>query len=401
MAHTAPEMNYTILARHNPATQEIRKSVEEDEAFWVADLNVPRNCLALWEEHLPSVKMYYAMKCCDEPHLLRFLADRGTGFDCASKNEIERILGLHVSGSRIVFSHPLKSIESLRYAKEYGVEKLVFDSEMELQKIMRYYPSAQVYLRVKPRFSNAKIQLSEKFGAAPNDVSSLLSLARELGANFIGFSFHVGSLCDDVESLAGAVQYVSELRAKALALGLKVDFIDIGGGFYSPNSPAKLGFPGIAAGIERAIREGFADGGIEIIGEPGRFIAAEYLELNLPVIGIKRVEGIGGAIVQHVYLPDGIYGAFNCIAYDHAEPHFEIVTNARKDDVVETNLWGQTCDSMDVIYAKMQWPVLKIGDFVTVRKFGAYTYSPSSFFNGFLHHKVFPINKEDNNENLL
>jgi ornithine decarboxylase len=389
------------MTQQDPVIQEIQKSVDEDEAFWVADLNVPRNCLALWEEYLPTVKMYYAMKCCDEPHLLRFLADRGIGFDCASKNELERILALNVNASRIVFSHPLKSIESLRYAKEYGVERLVFDSEMELKKIMRYYPSAQVYLRVKPRFSNAKIQLSEKFGAAPNDVNNLLSLTRDLGANFIGFSFHVGSLCDDVDSLTGAIQYVSELKAKAISLGLKVDFVDIGGGFYSPNSPTKLEFPGIAAGIEKAIREVFGDEGIEVIAEPGRFIAAEYLELNLPVIGIKRIEGNDGSIVQNVYLPDGIYGAFNCIPYDHAEPHFEIWTDDASEEFVETNLWGQTCDSMDVIYRKMTWPRLKIGDLVTIRKFGAYTYSPSSFFNGFLHHRVFPINAKDDNENLF
>jgi ornithine decarboxylase len=400
MTHVPPRDNYTIVSQVSPAIKEFRKELEDDEAFWVADFNRPRDCLELWEQYLPSVKLHYAMKCCDEPNLLRFLADRGVGFDCASKNEIERILSLGVEGSRIVFSHPLKSIAALRYAKEYGIEKVVFDSEAELRKIMKYYPNAECFLRVKPKFSNAKIQLSDKFGATIDDVSHLLSLAHELGTNFIGFSFHVGSQCDDLATMRAALEYVSELKTKAIELGLKVDFIDIGGGFYSPHFPAKSSFNELASGIESIIEELFADEDIEIIGEPGRFIATEYLDLNLPVIGIKQIEHEDGSITQNVYIPDGIYGSFNCIPYDHAQPHFDIFTNSKEIQIVDTNLWGQTCDSMDIIYQQMKWPKLNVGDLLTVHKFGAYTYSSSAFFNGFLHHPVMKMNEEDGNENV-
>jgi ornithine decarboxylase len=54
---------------------------------------------------------------------------------------------------------------------------------------------------------------------------------------------------------------------------------------------------------------------------------------------------------------------------------------------------------MDLLYKGMMWPVLDVGDFMTVRKFGAYTYSPTSFFNGFQHHKVMVINQDDDGEN--
>jgi ornithine decarboxylase len=68
---------------------------------------------------------------------------------------------------------------------------------------------------VKPNFSTAKLRLSDKFGAAPEDVDHLLQLARTLNANFIGFSFHVGSQCDDLETMRAAIQYASELKIKA------------------------------------------------------------------------------------------------------------------------------------------------------------------------------------------
>jgi ornithine decarboxylase len=82
--------------------------------------------------------MFYAMKCCDEPNLLRFLADRGIGFDCASKDELRRILALGVDASRTVLSHQIKGIDALGYAKEYNVNRLVFGSAPELRNISKY-----------------------------------------------------------------------------------------------------------------------------------------------------------------------------------------------------------------------------------------------------------------------
>lgn len=93
-----------------------------------------------------------------------------------------------------------------------------------------------------------------------------------------------------------------------------------------------------------------------------------------------------------------MYGSFNALSYDHAEPHFEMFSGCDMEHRVSTSLWGQTCDSADCIYENMKWPKLKVGDLLTVRNFSAYTYSPTSFFNGFPHHKVFVINEEDDGE---
>lgn len=396
--HVAPSENYSKVSGIDYHVESIREKLDEDEAFWVADLNRPRESISLWEENLPDIKPFYAMKCCDEPNLLKFLADRGFGFDCASQAEIQQILSLGVDPSKIVFSHPLKSVAALRYAKEEGVERLVFDTEEELKKILRYYPDAEVFLRVKPKFSNAVIQLSKKFGAEPGDVPRILKTAKDLGANFIGFSFHVGSLCDDLSTFRSALQYVSDLKRQAEDIGLSVCFIDIGGGFLPPNAPANNTFQSVAEGIESAIDEFFGDDEIEFIGEPGRFIASEYMDLHLPVICVKEHVDEKGDKTQSVYIPDGMYGSFNAINYDHAEPHFEMLTESDTEKRVLTSLWGQTCDSADVIYEDMKWPRLKTGDLLTIRKFSAYTYSPTSFFNGFGHHKVFVINQEDDGE---
>ena len=38
-----------------------------------------------WMSVLPSVTPFYAVKCNNDPVLLKVLAELGTGFDCASK----------------------------------------------------------------------------------------------------------------------------------------------------------------------------------------------------------------------------------------------------------------------------------------------------------------------------
>jgi ornithine decarboxylase len=394
MHHVAPHDNFSIVKNLEETPVRCMEQIDNDQSFWIADFNRVRTSLSMWEENLSQVHVHYAMKCCDEPELLKFLADRGTGFDCASLDEIKRILALGVDANRIVFAHPIKPIASIKYAKEHGVARLVFDTENELRKILRYYPEAEVFLRVKPKFTNAKIQLSKKFGADPEEVPKLLSLCQELGANFIGFSFHVGSLCDDITTFRVALEYVAELKTKAELLGLNVAFIDIGGGFLPPSATSKYTFAEIAEAINTAISELLGDDQIEFAAEPGRFIGNDYMDLYMPVISVKDHHEDGEE--QSVFIPDSIYASFNALNYDHAEPHFNIRTEgAAESERVKTTLWGQTCDSADIIYEELSWPRLEVGDYLFVEKFSAYTYSPTSFFNGFPHHKVFHINVED------
>jgi ornithine decarboxylase len=399
MIHVAPLNNFSRVSSLDMVVRTVQQKLDPDEAFWVADMNRPRESLSMWREQLPNIRVFYAMKCCDEPNLLRFLADNGCGFDCASKSEIARILDLGVDPERIVFSHPIKTREALRFAKEQGVRRLVFDTMEELDKIVKFYPSADVFLRVKPKFSNAVIQLSKKFGADVTEVPAILKHVRKSGANFIGFSFHVGSLCDDITTFRVALQYVADLKRLASNIGLSTSFVDIGGGFLSPNAPANHSFSSVADAITNAITEFFGDDQIEFIAEPGRFIGSEYMDLHLPVTCAKEQRDEKDEVSQSIYIPDGMYGAFNALAYDHAVPHFEMYAEgADFSNVVPTALWGQTCDSADCIYEELQWPLLSIGDLLTVRKFSAYTYSPSSFFNGFAHHRVFVVNREDDAE---
>lgn len=102
------------------------------------------------------------------------------------------MLNLGVDPARILFANPCKAPRALEYARKTGVPRTTFDNLDELEKIKKYMPTAQLFLRIWANDDNALICLSEKFGARLDSTRQLLSRAWELDLNVIGVSFHVG-----------------------------------------------------------------------------------------------------------------------------------------------------------------------------------------------------------------
>lgn len=133
------------------------------------------------------------MKCNTDPTLLKLLSDLGTGFDCASIEELRSVLSLGVDPSRIVFANPCKTASSLVFARRVGVMHTTFDNLDELDTIKAYHPDAELVLRIFASDSDALIDFGEKFGASIESTPLLLRRARELNLTVTGVSFHVGT----------------------------------------------------------------------------------------------------------------------------------------------------------------------------------------------------------------
>jgi len=86
----------------------IDSSVVENEAFYIIDLSTVIKKYNEWVSHLPRVKPYYAIKCNPNTAIIKLLASLGTNFDCASRTEIQQILGCGIDPSRIIYANPCK-----------------------------------------------------------------------------------------------------------------------------------------------------------------------------------------------------------------------------------------------------------------------------------------------------
>ena len=110
-----------------------------------------------------------------------------------------------------------------------------------------------------------------------------------------------------------------------------------------------------------------------IIAEPGRYFVEQVMTLYTPIIGTK-----GSSIT----ISESLYGAFNCILFDHAAPEVREVMG-RTGDLVPKTIFGSTCDGGDVIYKEYYLPDdTQEGDWIVWDNMGAYTLAATTNFNG-------------------
>jgi len=363
---------------------------QSEKAFYLIDLGEVTKLFANWTNLLPNVKPYYAVKCNPNPVLLDALASLGANFDCASENEIKTIIEITKDPTRIIFANPCKMSSQIRYARANDVDLMTFDCEEELYKIKLYHPYAKLVLRLAVDDSNSICKFNKKFGCRLFQVSDLLVIAKTLKLDVVGFSFHVGSGCSSANSFYDAISECKKACELANELKINIDLIDIGGGF--PGVDKSIKFSDIAQKINEGINDFFGkeieEKSIKFIAEPGRYFAERTHTLVLNVIGKKIMVEEGGDKNFVYYLNDGAYGSFNCIKNDYQSPVI-LPFNERDGKLYKSQIYGPSCDSIDVIGENVMLPDLAIGESVYIENFGAYTISASSNFNGIEK----PINK--------
>ncbi|XP_030879609.1 ornithine decarboxylase, partial [Leptonychotes weddellii] len=368
-------------------------SSDDKDAFYVADRGDILKKHLRWLKALPWVTPFYAVKCNDSRTIVKTLATTGTGFDCASKTEIQLVQSLGVPPERIIYANPCKQVSQIKYAANNGVQMMTFDSEVELMKVARAHPKAKLVLRIATDDSKAVCRLSVKFGATLKISRLLLERAREPNIVVIGVSFHMGSGCTDPETFVQAISDARCVFDMGAQVGFSMYLLDISGGFPG-SEDVKLKFEEITSVINPALDKYFlANSGVRIIVEPSRYYVASAFTLTVNIIAKKLVlkEQTGSDDEDELseqtfmyYVNDGVYGSFNCILYDHAHVKPLLQKRPKPDEkYYSTSIWGPTCDGLDRIVERCDLPEMHVGDWMVFENMGAYTVAAASTFNGF------------------
>ncbi|KAL4236688.1 Mitochondrial 2-oxoadipate and 2-oxoglutarate transporter [Mactra antiquata] len=379
--------------------EQVAQSLREgcDEPFLICNLGDVIQKYKRWVQLLPRVKPFYAVKCNDDLAVLKVLADCGANFDCASKNEIQKVLSLDINADRIIYANPCKQASMLKYAAKHDVEMMTFDNEAELHKVKALYPQAKLVLRILPP-SNFKVQceLGIKFGCHPSKALPLLQTAQALGLNVMGVSFHVGSGCAEAGAFDVAIQQARQVFDLAVEMGFDMSLLDIGGG-YPGTDNAPITFSEIAEVINVALDKYFPeDSNIEVIAEPGRYMIASAITIGVNIIAKRIVardqHGENGELMDAptmsdepaimYYVNDGVYGSFNCVLFDHQVVSACSLKSSKDEMTYESSIWGPTCDGIDCIMQTVQLPMHDVGEWFYFEDMGAYTVSAASTFNG-------------------
>lgn len=349
------------------------------DSFYIANLQTLKQKIKEWKSLLPNVTPFYAMKCNPDAQILSTMIENDFGFDCASKKEIELALSLGANPQKIGFFHPVKSPKDLLYAISNNVNYTSFDNLSELDKIHQHTPNMKCLIRLKVDNPSARVQLGKKYGARVDEYERLIDYAQSLNLDIAGTTFHVGSASKDPEVFEEGMKYSRAVFDYVKRKGyLNCNILDIGGGFTNEN------FKACAQTIDRTFKKYFADlENIQTIAEPGRYFAEEIYTFYVSVMGMRQRDN-----VFQYWVKDGLYGSFNAIIYDQQTPQFEVYRNplleptTDDNEVFESEVMFETCDSCDKLENKLMLPKLRIGDYLMVRNFGAYTLSAATDFNG-------------------
>ncbi len=353
---------------------------QSDQPFFIVNLSEIIKKINLWREKLPNIQPHYAIKCNPDDLVIKLMMSMDMCFDCASKNEISKVISAGCPPHKIIYANPCKMIEQIRYARANDVDLMTFDSSHELYKIKLYHPIAKLVLRIKVDDSKSRCKFNCKFGVGLEQVDELLQIAKFMELDVVGVSFHVGSGCEDPSVFKTAISDCRKVYDMSKEKGFNFSVVDIGGGFPGDSDEQ---FDIMASIISASCDEYFKDIDVKFIAEPGRFFVTSAYTLISSVINKKIVKNTDDNSKHIVYyLSESVYGSFNNTIFDHAKLKLQPF-NERNEKQYECTIYGPTCDSIDKIMINCKLPDLSIGEVIYVENMGAYTIAASSNFNGF------------------
>ncbi|OAF65614.1 hypothetical protein A3Q56_06662, partial [Intoshia linei] len=390
----------------------IQERSDNENHFAIINISEIVDKIVRWKAVLPRVQPFYAVKCNDDPAILSVMASGGVNFDCASKNEIMSVLNV-ANCNRIVYANPCKQISHIKYAKENGVTKTMFDNKNELYKIKKHYSEADLFIRFcPPKTDKVMLPLGLKFGCSMSEVEELLQCAIDLNLNVVGISFHVGSGCWDLDAFPLAIQQARKIFDIAQSIGCKIEYLDIGGG-YPGTDDGIVSFGQVSQGINEFLDKYFpVNMNIKIIAEPGRYFVTTCLTAFSNIIGkrtIFRTNDVTDDLIVDIagcnksdksfmyYLNDGVYGLFNAVLTENSVPKFYACKSidGKESELFDCSIWGPTCDCLDCLNKQCKMIECNIGDKVMCPNMGAYSTSIACTFNGMEIPEIMYCMKDD------
>lgn len=324
----------------------------------------------------------YSAKASSNLALLRLFVSLGGGVDVVSGGELYRALKGGADPRKIVFSGVGKREDEIEYGLKTGILMFNVESSQELQTINevagRIKKKAPIAIRVNPDIDPKTHPYittglkKNKFGIDILRAPMAYRLASQLpNLEVIGIDCHLGSQLVEVEPIVEALRKLKRLVEDLRKEGLKIRYLDLGGGLgityedEEPPHPVEY-----ASNILEEIR-GF---GCTLILEPGRVIVGNAGILVSKVLYLKENEEkrfvIIDAAMNDLVRPS-YYGSYHQILPVKEEDRDEIVA-----DVV-----GPVCESADFLAKDRKIPRVNPGELIAIMSAGAYGFSMSTNYN--------------------
>ena len=342
----------------------------------------------------------FAVKTCNNPVILRGLAQLGAGMDIVSGGELFLCNYANVSAQKIVYAGVGKTVEEIEFSMNQDIGFFNVESEPEFIRIeeiaTRKKKIMNALLRVNPNEydvkTNAKTITGKKGGKFGVDLELVPDFFEKHGkSNFlklVGLHIHIGSPIYSAEPYTKAIAKLTELIENLQSKGYPIKYIDIGGGYAADyEDGASPTWDEYSKDIVPPLKP-LVNSGIKIIMEPGRTIAANAGILVSEVQYVKKTGQNKNILIvdtgmNHLIRP-ALYNAQHFIwplkpgeSFSVTERKFDLDF----DGLAECDIAGPICESSDFLAKERKLPPVNPSDRLAIFTAGAYGMVMSSQYN--------------------
>jgi diaminopimelate decarboxylase len=314
--------------------------------------------------------------------ILRLFALEGGGMDIVSGGELYRALKAGVDPQKIVYSGVGKDTEDLEYGLCSDILMFNAESPLELLKLneisRRVSKKARIAIRVNPDVDPKthpyiSTGLREnKFGIDIKNALEQYSLAAGLeNLEVSGVSCHIGSQLTQISPFVDALGKVKELIGRLHEGGIRISYLDLGGGLGITYDREEPPHPREYAA---AIKQELQGTDVTLILEPGRVIMGNGGILVTEVLYTKPTKEKTFIIVD---------AAMNDLMRPCLYNSYHLIQPVKMGDreKIKADIVGPICESADFFAKGREIESCQQGELLAIMSAGAYGFSMASNYN--------------------
>ena len=333
-------------------------------------------------------KNYFAIKACPNPYIIKILKDQGCGADCSSLPELILAEKVGLKGEEIMFTSNNTPKEEYKKAVELGaiinlddITHIKFlEDNVGIPSLIcfRYNPGPLRKTKEGNVIGNPE---SAKYGLTKEQLFEAYKLMKDKGVKRFGIHTMVASNELDSNAFVETANMLFDLALEInKKLGIKLEFVNLGGGIGIPYKPEQnpVNLTLISNEVKKLYEEKIQKNNLaplKIFMENGRMITGPFGYLITTVIHEKHIykEYIGVDASMANLMRPGMYGAYHHITVLGKET----APNVNKYDVV-----GSLCENNDKFAIDRVLPKIEIGDILAIHNAGAHGYAMGFNYNG-------------------
>tara|TARA_Y100000590_G_scaffold82549_2_gene91974 strand:- start:1440 stop:2480 length:1041 start_codon:yes stop_codon:yes gene_type:complete len=305
------------------------------------------------------------------------------GGDCSSPGEIYAAELSGIELSNCIYTGNYESKADLSKALEKGCN-INLDDTTSLDRLKTIGLPERISFRLNPGFGKGTFSQittagrKAKFGIPAEKITDAYQKAINLGIKNFGMQCMVGSGNLDEEHFFDVISaIIKKTKSISSKLGIKFDFISMGGGFGIPykDNEIPINFDRLFSKLSDIFYKTYKNrmDSPAFWIEPGKSIIGDTGIILSKVTGVKKSykNFIGIDAGMETLMRPALYGAYHRI--------YKIGNHENDKDTFDFT--GQICENTDRIAIDRPFPNVNEGDIISIMDVGAYGYSMSHNFN--------------------